>query len=93
MVRSRARQWATQVGTERAGTGPQLKCHSASSAAGCGIVRRSGCACRAHPVWARPALPATAKWPWPRFVRVVTDFLTDPPSAARVPAAAARRAS
>jgi 3-oxoadipate enol-lactonase len=33
-------------------------------------------------------------WEQPkRFVRVVTDFLTDPPSAARVPAAAARRAS
>jgi 3-oxoadipate enol-lactonase len=33
-------------------------------------------------------------WEQPkRFVRVVTDFLTDPPSAAHVPAAAAHRAS
>jgi 3-oxoadipate enol-lactonase len=33
-------------------------------------------------------------WEQPkRFVRVVTDFLTDPPSAARVPATAARQAS
>jgi 3-oxoadipate enol-lactonase len=33
-------------------------------------------------------------WEQPkRFVRIVTDFLTDPGSAARVPAAAARRAS
>jgi pimeloyl-ACP methyl ester carboxylesterase len=33
-------------------------------------------------------------WEQPkRFVRVVTDFLTDPASAARVPATAARRAS
>jgi pimeloyl-ACP methyl ester carboxylesterase len=33
-------------------------------------------------------------WEQPkRFVRVVTNFLTDPASAARVPATAARRAS
>jgi pimeloyl-ACP methyl ester carboxylesterase len=33
-------------------------------------------------------------WEQPkRFVRIVTDFLTDPASAARVPATAARRAS
>ena len=33
-------------------------------------------------------------WEQPkRFVRVVTNFLTDPGSAARVPATAARRAS
>jgi pimeloyl-ACP methyl ester carboxylesterase len=33
-------------------------------------------------------------WEQPkRFVRVVADFLTDPPSAAHVPATAARRAS
>jgi hypothetical protein len=43
--------------------------HSANLAASCGSVRLSGCACRADPVWARPAWPATARWPWPNDIR------------------------